>query len=53
MVAVGIGKGIDEVTLQEIVGVSNPVVSVKDFNQLDKKVDEIKSKMCSGTLRWP
>ena len=52
MVAVGIGKGIDKDTLRLIVGVSNPVVLVTDFNQLEGMIDTIKSKACSGKLWW-
>ena len=49
-VAVGIGKGVDQETLQLIAGDVNRVVQVEDFRKLQKKIDTIKSSACSGKL---
>lgn len=48
----GIGKGIKEDTLQLIVGDANPVIQVKNFDQLDGMIEKIKSAACSGEFSW-
>lgn len=52
----GIGKGINRENLRLIAGVEddeddkNRVVQVKDFDELLKKIDDIKNSACSGKL---
>lgn len=46
----GIGKGINPNTLQQIAGANNPVVMVDNFDKLQEKIQDIKSKACSG--KW-
>lgn len=48
IVAVGIGPGINKLVLQQIAGVGNPVVEVKDFSQLQNMIETIKASACSG-----
>ena len=44
----GIGTGINHDILQQIAGPNNPVLMVDDFDKLEEKVSDIKSKACSG-----
>ena len=44
----GIGRGINHDTLQQIAGANNPVVLVDDFDKLKEEIPDIKSKACSG-----
>ncbi|KAL9951955.1 hypothetical protein ACROYT_G044715 [Oculina patagonica] len=46
-VAVGIGREVDEHTLQLIAGEGNPVVMVDTFDQLQDEIETIKSSACS------
>ncbi len=51
----GIGREVDEHTLQLIAGEGNPVVMVDTFDQLQDEIETIKSSACSGksALRGP
>ncbi|KAM7425175.1 hypothetical protein ABFA07_023365 [Porites harrisoni] len=47
IVAVGIGRKINTTTLIQIAGEEQRVVLVKNFQQLQGKIDKIKSSVCS------
>lgn len=52
VVAVGIGRGIDKGTLLSIAdNKDDQVVEVENFNQLEKEMNTIKSKACSGKFK--
>lgn len=52
VVAVGIGRGIDKGTLLSIAdNKDDQVVEVENFSQLEKEMNTIKSKACSGKFK--